>query len=134
MPTLSEANSPGANIETAYQLSPGVINGEQTTLQASNESNGTRRVLGINNREQMTRVRTCRRNPVIYDWKESDVCRTDPEQMEMSDVVTSMHSSRSNSAQAERSLEEKNKEKTAVLKASGRKLDSDERWVVPHRE
>ena len=77
------------------------------TLQASNESDGTRPILEINNREQITRERTCRRNPVIFDWKESDVGRTDPEQMEMSDVVTSMHSSRSNSAQEERSLEEK---------------------------
>ena len=51
-----------------------------------------------------------------------------------SDVVTSMPSSRSDSAQVERSLEEKIKVKTAVLEASGRKLDSDERLVVPHRE
>ena len=49
--------------------------------------------------------------------------------MKMSDVVTSIHNSRSNSAQEERSLEDKNS-----LKAGGRKLDSDERWVVPHRE
>ena len=91
--TLSEENWPGANIETAYQLSPEVIDGERTTLQASNESNGTGRVLGIDNREQMTRMRTRRRIPAILDWKESDVGRTDPEEMEMSDVVTSMNSS-----------------------------------------
>ena len=58
---LSEANSPRANIETAYQLSPEVIDGERMTLQASNESDGTRPVLEINNREQITRERTCRR-------------------------------------------------------------------------
>ena len=91
--TLLEAISPGANIETAYQLSPEVIDGERMTLQASNESDGTRPVREINNREQITRERTCRRNSVILDWKESDVGRTDPEQMEMSDVVTSVHSS-----------------------------------------
>ena len=96
--TLSEENSPGANIETACLLSPEVIDGKRTTLQAYNQSNGTVRVLGIDNREQMTRVRTCRRIPVILDWKESDVGRTDPEEMEMSDVVTSMYISRSNSA------------------------------------
>ena len=88
-----------------------MIDGERTTLQASNQSNGTGRVLGIDNREQVTRVRTCWRIPVILDWKESDVDRTDPEEMEMSDVVTSMHSSRSNSAQGKRSLEEKVKVK-----------------------
>ena len=87
--TRSEANSPGANIETAYQLSPKVIYGERMTLQASNESDGTRPVLEINNHEQMTREKTCERNPVILDWKESDVGRTDPEEMKMSDVMTS---------------------------------------------
>ena len=105
---ISEASSPGANIETAYQLSPEVIDGERMTLPASNESDGTRPVLEINNREQITRERTCRSNPVILDWKESDVGRTNPEQMEMSDVVTPMHIGRSNSAQRKRSLEEKN--------------------------
>ena len=60
--TLSEANSR----ETAYQLSPEVTDGERTTLQASNESNGTGRVLGIDNREQMTRVRTGGRIPVAW--------------------------------------------------------------------
>ena len=50
-----------------------------------------------------------------------------------SDVVTSMHGSRSDSAQVERSLEEKVKEKT-VSEASERRQDSDERWVVPHEE
>ena len=39
----SEASSPGANIETAYQLSPEVIDGERMTLPASNESDGTQR-------------------------------------------------------------------------------------------
>ena len=38
---LSEANSPGANIETACQLSPEVIDGELTALQASSQSDGT---------------------------------------------------------------------------------------------
>ena len=84
----------------------------------------------MDSREQMTRVRTCRRIPVILDWKDSDVGRTDPEEMEMSNVVTSMHSSRSNSAQGERSLEEKIK----VSEANGRKQDSDECWVVPQGE
>ena len=54
--------------------------------------------------------------------------------MEMSDVVTSVRGGRGSSAQGQRYLEEKVKVKTAVLKASGRKLDSDERWVVPYRE
>ena len=36
--TLSEASSPRANIETAYQLSPEVIDGERTTLQASTKA------------------------------------------------------------------------------------------------
>ena len=57
--TRSEANSPGANIETAYQLSPEVIDGERMTLQASNERDGTWPVLEINNREQITREKTC---------------------------------------------------------------------------
>ena len=71
----------------------------------------------MDSREQMTRV--------ILDWKDSDVGRTDPKEMEMSDVVTSMYSSRSDSAQVERSLEEKVKVKS-VSEASGRKQDSDE--------
>ena len=126
--TLSEANSPGANIETACQCSPEVIDGELTALQASSQSDGTGRVLGMDSRgfenERMTRVRTCRRIPVILDWKGSDVGRTDPKEMEMSDVVTSMHSSRCDSAQGERSLKRKVNGKTAVSEASGRKQDS----------
>ena len=75
------------------QFSPDVIDGELTALQASSQSDGTGRVQGMDSREQMTRVRTCRRIPVILDWKDSDVGRTNPKEMEMSDVVTSMHGS-----------------------------------------
>ena len=107
-----------------------MIDSERMALQAPNQSDGTGRVLGMDSREQMRRVRTCRRIPVILDWKDSDVGRMDPKELEMSDIATSMHSSRSNSAQGERSLEEKVK----VSEASGRKQDSDERWVVPHGE
>ena len=106
----SEANSPGANIETAGQSSPEVINGEVAALKASSESNGTGQVLGMNSRrgknKQMTRVRTCRPLPVILDWNNDVGSRrvglpysTDPEEIETSDVVTSMHGS-------QRSLEE----------------------------
>ena len=58
--SLSEANSPGANIETACQCSPEVIDSELTALQGAYQSNGTGRVLGMDSRgfknEQMTRV------------------------------------------------------------------------------
>ena len=73
--TLSEANSTEANIETKCQLNPQVMNGELTALQSSS-------------REQMARVRTCRRIPVILDRKDSDEGRTDPKETEMSDVMT----------------------------------------------
>ena len=59
--------------------------------------------------------------------------RTDPREVETSDVVTSMYGSRGDSAQVEKSLEGGVKE-TAVSEASGRKQDFDERWVVPHGE
>ena len=60
--------------------------------------------------EQMTRVSTGRRIPVILSWKDSDIgsrsaSRTDPKEVKTSDVVTSMHGSRGDSAQVERSLE-----------------------------
>ena len=76
---------------------------------------------------------------MILGWNDSVVGsrsagRTDPKDIETSDVVKSMHSSRSDSAQVERSLKGEVKEQTAVSEASGRKQDSDERWVVPHGE
>ena len=67
--TLSEENSPGANIETACQCSPEVIDSELTALQTASQSDGTGRVLGMDSRccknEQMALMRTCRRIPVI---------------------------------------------------------------------
>ena len=94
--TRSEANSPRANIEAACQCNPVVIDGELTALEASNENDGTERVLVMDSREQITRVRTCRRIPVILDWKDGDVesrgvALTDPGEIETSDEVTSMH-------------------------------------------
>ena len=119
--TLSEANSPGANIKTSCQGSPEMIDSELTALQTASQSDGTERVLGMDSRccknEQMARVRTCRCIPSILSWKDSDIgrrsaCRTDPKEIQTSDVVTSMHDSRGDSAQVERSLEGGVKEKT----------------------
>ena len=110
----SEANSPGAEesnerIESACQCSPEVIDSELTALQAASRSDGTGRVLGMDSRccknEQKALVRTGRHLPVSAG-------RTDPKEVETSDVVTSMHGSRSNSAQVERSLERIVKGKT----------------------
>ena len=89
-----------------------MIDGELAALQAASQSDGTGRVLGMDSRgfnnEQMSRVRTYRRLPVI--------------------LVTSMHGSRGDSAQVEKSLERGVKEEKTVSEASGRKQDSDERW------
>ena len=79
-------------------------------------------------------MRTCGRIPRILSWNDSEVGsrsagRTDPKEIETSDVVTSMHGSRGDSAQVERSLEGGVKEETAVSEASVRKPDSDERLV-----
>ena len=142
---LSEANSPRAResierIEMACQCSPEVIDCELTALQAASQSDGAGCILGMDSRcfknEQMTLVRTCRRISVILSWNDSEVGgrsagRTDPKEEEPPDVVTSMRGSRGESAQVERSLEEGVKEITAVSETSGRKQDSDERWVVP---
>ena len=102
---LSEANSPGANIETASQCSPDC---ELAALQTASQSDGTGRILGMDchccKNEQMALVRTCRYIPRILSWKDSDVGsrsagRTDSKEVETSDVVTSMHGSRDDSAQ-----------------------------------
>ena len=82
----------------------------------------------------MTRVRTGRRLPVFLGWNDSDLGsrsagRTDPKEVDTSDVVTSKHGSRGDSAQVEKSLERGVKEETAVFEASGRKQDSNERLV-----
>ena len=79
-----------------------MIDSELTALQAACQSDGAGRVLGMDSRccknEQMALVRTGRRLPVSAG-------RTDPKEVETSDVVTSMHGSRGDSAQLERSLE-----------------------------
>ena len=138
---LSEANSTGAresieHIETACQCSLEVIDCELTALQAASQSDGTGRILGMDSRcfknEQMALVRTCRRIPVILSWNDSEAGgrsagRMDPKEEETSDAVTSMHGSRGDSAQVQRSLEEVVIEKTIVSVTSGRKQDSDER-------
>ena len=120
---LSEANSLGANIETACQCSPEVIDCELTALQTGSQSDGTGRILGMDSRcsnnEQMVLVRTCRCIRRILSWNDSDVGsrsagRTDPKEVKTSDVVTSRHGSRSDSAQGEKSLKGGVKEKTAV--------------------
>ena len=89
-------------------------------MQAASQSDGTGRILGIDGRcfknEQMALVRTCRRIPVILSWNDSEVggrsaVRTDPKEEETSDVLASMHGSRGDSAQVERSLEEGVEEK-----------------------
>ena len=76
------------------------IDGELTALQTASQSDGTGRVLGMNSssfkNEQRTRV--------ILSWKDSDVGsrsagRTDPKEVETSDVVTSMHGNRGDSGQ-----------------------------------
>ena len=109
---LSEANSPEARES---------IDGELTALQAASQSDGTGRVLRMDSsgftNEQMARVRTCRCIPRILSWKDSDAGsrsagRTDPEEGETSDVVTSMHGNRGDFAQVERSLEGEVNEKT----------------------
>ena len=61
--------------------------------------------------EQMALVRTCRRIPVISTWNDSEVGGrsaggTKPKEEETLVAVTSMHGSRGDSAQVERSLEE----------------------------
>ena len=93
-----------------------MIDCELTALQAASKSDGTGRILGMDSRcfknEQMALVRTCRRIPVILSRNDSEVGgrstgRTDPKEEETSDVVTSMHGSRDDSAQVERSLEER---------------------------
>ena len=131
---LSEANSPGARksierIDTACQCSPEVIDCELTALQADCQSEGTGRIQEMNSRcfksKQMALVRTCKRIPVIFSWKDSEVGarsagRTDPKQEETPDVVTSMHGSRGDFAQVKRSLEGRVKEKTALPVTSGR--------------
>ena len=81
--------------------------------------------------KQMALVRTCRRIPVILSWNDSETGgrsagQTDPKEEETSDIVTSMHGSRGDSAQVKRSLQEGVNEKTAVSEASGRKQDSEE--------
>ena len=90
------------------------INTNILSEQTASQSDGTGRILGMDSRccknEQMALVRTCRCIPRILSWKDSDVGsrsagRTDPKEVETSDVVTSMHGSRGNSAQVERSLE-----------------------------
>ena len=63
--TRSEAKSPRANRKAACQCDPVVIDGELTASEASNKNDETER--------QMTRVRTCRHIPVIFDWKDGDV-------------------------------------------------------------
>ena len=116
-----------------------MIDCELTALQTARQTDGTERILGMDSRccknEQMALVRTSGRLPRILSWNDSDVGsrsagRTDPKEEKTSDVMTSMHGSRGDSAQVERSQEEGVKEKTAVSVASRRKQDSDERLVV----
>ena len=118
---LSEANLPGADKElerreTTCQCSPEVIDCEVSALKTTSQSDGTGRVLGMNSRccenEQMELVRTCKRIPRTLSRNDSDVesrsaARTDPEEVETSDVVTSMHGSRGDFALGER-VKEKN--------------------------
>ena len=120
-----------------------MINWELANLQAASQSDVTGRILEIDGRgckyEQMALVRTCRRISRILSWNDSDVgnksaVRTDSKEEETSDVVTSMHSSRGDSAQIERSPKEGVKEKTAVSEASRRKQESNERLAVPQVE
>ena len=74
-----------------------MIDCEITALQTASQIDGTGRVLGIDSRgfknEQMARVRTFRRIPVILGLNDNDVGsrsagRTDPKEVETSDVVT----------------------------------------------
>ena len=87
----------------------------------------------------MALVRTCRRISRILSWNDSDVgnksaVRTDSKEEETSDVVTSMHGSRGDSGQIERSLKKGVKEKTAVSEAGRRKQESNGRLAVPRVE